>query len=67
MPEQIKLTNWNGDESFDALPASEPYVRDAVSEYVLNGKLAESKGFFRALLENDFLLTAIRADGVNTL
>jgi len=67
MPEQINLTNWKGDESLDALPASEPYVRDAVSDYVMDGKLAESKGFFRALLENNFLLTAIRADGVNTL
>jgi len=69
MPElkELNLTQWKGEESLDAMPSSNnERQRQVVSDYIMDGKLA-STGFFRSILENNFLTAAIRADNTNVL
>ena len=63
---EINLTNWKGEESLDAMPSSNKYQRDVVNDYIMNGNLS-STGFFRSILENNFLTAAMRADNSNVL
>ena len=57
---ELNLTNWKGQESIDAMPSQDPMVVETVTNYVMNGELA-STGFFRAMLENNFLTAVVRA------
>ena len=63
---ELNLTNWKGQESIDAIPSKDPMVVETVTNYVMKGELA-STGFFRAMLENNFLTAVIRADNSNII
>jgi len=63
---ELNLTNWKGQESIDAMPNKDPMVVETVTNYVMDGKLS-STGFFRAMLENNFLTAVIRADASNII
>lgn len=63
---ELNLTNWKGQESIDAMPNQDPMVVEIVTNYIMNGDLG-STGFFRAMLENNFLTAVIRADASNII
>ena len=63
---ELNLTSWRGQESIDAMPTKDPMAVEIVTNYVMNGELG-STGFFRAMLENNFLTAVIRADASNIL
>lgn len=64
--QELNLTNWKGQESIDAMPNQDPMVVETVTNYIMKGELA-STGFFRAMLENNFLTAVVRADNSNIL
>lgn len=63
---ELNLTNWRGQESIEAMPNQDPMVVEIVTNYIMNGELS-STGFFRAILENNFITAVIRADSSNIL